>query len=107
LLIAGLLDPEPYCRYGTGSRGLTNSDPGGPEHVIIMTYRMHISCVLAGACNVMRARRFVNAATRYSGRCVEDRKMSARWKNRALKINRELMGRSHELELGFCLVRKM
>jgi hypothetical protein len=58
---------------------------GTPDYRI-MTYRMHISCVLAGACKVMRARRFVNAATRYSGRCVEDKKMSARWKKRALKI---------------------
>jgi hypothetical protein len=32
--------------------------------------------------------------------------MSARWKNRAFKINRELKGRSHELELGFCLARE-
>jgi hypothetical protein len=32
--------------------------------------------------------------------------MSARWKNRAFKINRELKGRSQELEFGFCLARE-
>ncbi len=32
--------------------------------------------------------------------------MSARWKNRAFKINRELKGRSHEIELGFCLAQE-
>ena len=46
---------------------------------------MHMGSDSAGAWRESRASRLMKAATRFSGRWVEDRNTSARWKKRAYR----------------------